>query len=146
MEVQACCWWCLGAEEYRGELRSFSRCTGTLTIALQNHIKGKLYFWLSVRVFRSWDFLLVKYFLGAQIALLYCSSELSHASPSTIWQTPQKSSKIRYVMPDSDLPNLICMKTMSILLLLWQSKAESNLKFMNTRIQLLYLSLMARYQ
>lgn len=43
VEVQACCWWCLGAERWREELRSFSRCTGTLTTALQNRIRGKLF-------------------------------------------------------------------------------------------------------
>lgn len=75
----------------------------------------------------------MKYFPGAQIAHLCCSSDLPHALPSTVWQTAQKSHKIRCVVPDNDLPNLIYMKTISIWLLLWQSKAESNL-FVNTCI------------
>lgn len=109
--------------------------------------QGKIiYLWLFVRVFSSWDFLLVKYFLGASIVLLCCSSELSDASSSTVWQAPQQPSKIRCMMPDRDLPNPISMKTISIWLLPWWSKVESNLLFMNTRIHLLYLPLMARYQ
>lgn len=103
VEVQACCWWCLGAEECRDKKKSFSRCTGTLTIALQNRIKGTLFISGSPSEFSvAVNFLFAKYFLGMRIALLCCSSELSQASSSMVWQTLWKSSKIRCIMPDND--------------------------------------------
>lgn len=133
-------------EQWSVGRRSFSRCTGTITIALRNRIKWKLFVSGSLsgfsvaETFCLWSISLV-------CKLPSCAALLSfHMLRPVQSDRLQQSSKIRCVMPDNDLPNLIYMKTISIWLLLWRSKAESNLLFMNTCIHLLYLSLMAGNQ
>lgn len=135
----------LWEQRSREELRSFSRCTGMLTTALQNRIEAKLFISGSLLEFSVLKLSACEIFpwcTNCPLVLLFWSSTCFAQYSLT---DCTKSHKIRCMVPDNDLPNLIYMKTISIWLLLWRSKAESNL-FVNTCIHPLYFSLMASYQ
>lgn len=101
VEVQACWWWSLGTEELGGA-EVFQQMYWHIHHSSAGLYWRKNYLWLSVRVaetFCLWNISLVH--------KLFCFSDFPHGLPGTIWQTAQKSHKMRCMVPDNDVPSFM---------------------------------------